>query len=71
MSEAAKKFMNMGIWCSVLLFIFRCWIDWNNLSSIVTEHKIAECSYSLYGYTGEAIGIATIFMTFFNKWLWM
>lgn len=70
MSEAAKKFMNMGIWCTILLFVFRCWIDWSNLSAIVSEHKIAECSYSLYGYAGEAIGIATIFMTIFNKWLW-
>lgn len=70
MSEAAKRFMKMCIWCTILLFVFRCWIDRSNLSSIVTEHKIAECSYSLYGYAGEAIGIATVFMTFFNKWLW-
>ncbi len=70
MSEAAKKFMNMGIFCVILMFVLRCWIDWSNLSSIVTEHKIAECSYALYGYAGEAIGVATIFMTVFNKWLW-
>ena len=70
MSEAAKKFMNIAIWVTIILFVLRCGIDWENLSATVSEHKLTECGYSVYGYAGEAIGAATIFMMLFNKWLW-
>lgn len=70
MSEAAKKFMNIAIWVTIILFVLRCGIDWENLSATVSGHKLTECGYSVYGYAGEAIGAATIFMMLFNKWLW-
>ena len=70
MSEATKKFINIAIWVTIILFALRCWFDWENLSAAVNGHKIIESGYYVYGYAGEAIGAAAIFMALFNKWLW-
>lgn len=70
MSEAAKKFMTMSIWITLVIFIIRSWIGWSELSEAVNSGNVLGCGYSLFGYAGEAIGIATLFMTAFNLWLW-
>lgn len=70
MTEASKKFMTMSIWVAIILFALRCWIGWGDLSIAVTEKKILECGYSVFGYAGEAIGVTALFMAGFNKWFW-
>lgn len=70
MGEASKRFMSISIWVTVILFALRCGIDWEKISVIVSRHDIAECGYSVYGYAGEAIGAATLFMICLNKWGW-
>lgn len=70
MNEATKKFVSMSIWLTLILFAVRCLVDWASITGYINEHKIAECAYSLFGYAGEAIGIASIFMFAFDKWLW-
>lgn len=70
MTETSKKFMTMSIWVAIVLFALRCWIGWGDLSTAVAEKKTVECGYSIFGYAGEAIGVATLFMACFNKWFW-
>lgn len=70
MSRAAKRFMTMSIWISIGLFIIRCLMDFSGITSLINHHEYLTCSYSIYGYAGESIVLATIFMTLFNKWLW-
>ena len=70
MTEAAKKFMTMSIWVAIVFFALRCWIGWGDLSAAVTEKKIIECGYSVFGFAGEAIGVTALFMAAFNKWWW-
>ena len=70
MTEASKKFMTMSIWVAIILFVLRCWIGWSDLSTAVTEKKILECVYSVFGSAGEAIGATALLMAGFNKWFW-
>lgn len=70
MKEAVKKFIKIWIWCTILLFVFRCMIAMDDFKTIATTHDVIEFIYSLYGYAGEAFSIASIFMTLFNKYLW-
>ncbi len=70
MTETAKKFLNISIWVSIILFALRCWISWETLTQLVNANIIAEFGYSLFAYAGEAIGIAALFMAGFNKFLW-
>lgn len=70
MTEAVKKFIVMSIWVTIIAFVIRCLISWGDLSAFVANKKVFECGYSIFGYAGEAIGIAAIFMACFNKWWW-
>lgn len=70
MTEASKKFMTMSIWVAIIIFVLRCAISWGDLSTAVNDKKILDCGYAIFGYAGEAIGLAAIFMACFNKWLW-
>lgn len=70
MTELYKKFMTMSVWIAIILFALRCWIGWGDLSTAVSGKKVFECGYSIFGYAGEAIGFAAVFMACFNKWLW-
>ena len=70
MTKTSKKFVSLSIWISIIVFVLRCLIGWKDLGTIIEEKKILDCGYSLFGYAGEAIGIATVFMFCFNKWWW-
>lgn len=70
MTEAAKKFMNMSIWITISIFIVRLCITWGEIKNAVDSKEIIRCCYILFGYAGEAIGIAAVFMACFNKWIW-
>lgn len=70
MSDSAKKFMNISVWITIFLFVIRCLIDSSGIASAINQREYLNCSYSIYGYAGEAIGVTAIFMAVFNKWLW-
>lgn len=70
MTEATKKFMKMSIWAVLVLFALRCLIGWGELSEIKQSADVVKGCYVLFGYAGEAIGVAALFMAVFNKWLW-
>ena len=70
MSEAAKKFMKMSIWVVLALFTLRCLVGWGELSEIKQNADLLKGCYTVFGYAGEAIGAAALFMAGFNKWWW-
>ncbi len=70
MSELAKRFMTISVWVTIILFVARCMIDLGEITTSISQRDYLNCSYSIYGYAGEAIGVAAIFMALFNKWLW-
>lgn len=70
MSDSAKKFMNISVRVTIVLFVIRCLIDSSGIASAINQREYLNCSYSIYGYAGEAIVATAIFMAVFNKWLW-
>ena len=70
MSDSAKKFMSISVWITIVLFVIRCLIDSSGIALAINQREYLNCSYSIYGYAGEAIGVTAIFMAVFNKWLW-
>lgn len=58
-----NKLLKIAIWISVVLFAVRCWIEWEEL---ITAFSL----YDVYGYAGEAIGLASIITIVYEKWLW-
>lgn len=70
MTEASQKFRSISIWTAIVIFVIRCWFGWSDVSSAINEKKLLECGYSVFGYAGEAVGLAALFMFAFNKWLW-
>lgn len=63
MREEYKKFINASIWVAVILFCVRCFIDWKTMSSNFYV-------YDVWGYAGEAIGLTSVIMLIYEKWLW-
>ena len=55
--------MTKAIYLAIILFCLRCLISWN---SIISSFSL----YNIWGYIGEAIGITTIIMALYEKWLW-
>lgn len=62
--------MNISVWVTIVLFVIRCLIDSSGIAVAINRREYFNCSYSIYGYAGEAIGATAIFMAVFNKWLW-
>lgn len=55
MSDSAKKFMNISVWITIFLFVIRCLIDSSGIASAINQREYLNCSYSIYGYAGEAM----------------
>lgn len=70
MTEAARKFMNMSIKVALLLFAIRCLISLGSLTEAINTQQLFDFGYSVFGFAGEAIGIAALIMTAFNNWWW-
>lgn len=70
MTEAIKKLMKMSKWIAIGIFVFRCWIGWKDIFTPINNQLLFKHVYTLFGYAGEAIGITTIIIVCFNKWLW-
>ena len=37
---------------------------------MANSNNLVKCAYSIFGYAGEAIGIAALLMVLFNRFLW-
>ena len=63
MSEQFKKFTKKYIWVVIILFSLRCLFSGENLI-----HNFSV--YDIFCYAGEALGIATFTMAFYERILW-
>ena len=70
MDDNTKKFMNISIWLTVILLLVRYFISWTDVKTMWENEQILNLCYCLFGFVGEAIGVAAILMTAFNKWAW-
>ena len=75
MKESYKKFITYSIWVAIILFGLRCFIAKADIGECLKGSSWGALGYNLFGYAGEAIGIATVLMTLFNtviwKWKWI
>lgn len=62
--------MTISVWISIIFFIIRCVITWDEITTALEGQQLFRCGYTLFGYAGEAIGAVTLIMTLYNKWLW-
>lgn len=70
MKESYKKFMTYSIWIAIILFVIRCLISKSDISYCFKENAWGALGYSVFGCAGEAIGITSVIMTFFNTVIW-
>jgi hypothetical protein len=70
MEEQNKKFCEISIWLTIILFVIRCLISKNSMNASWEQKQYGSFAYSIYGYAGEAILLTTILMTLFDKVLW-
>lgn len=70
MNNNARKFMNINIWLTTILLLIRCLVSWPDVKNMWETGHIFSLGYNFLGFIGEAIGIAAIVMTVFNKWAW-
>lgn len=75
MKEAFKKFMKLSIWIIVISFVIRCLFAKTEIGDCLKDNAWVVLGYNVFGYVGESIGFATVFMTLFNtvfwKWKWV
>lgn len=70
MNGNARKFLNISTWLTVILLLVRFLISWTDVKNMWETGHIFSLCYNLFGFIGEAIGMAAIVMTVFNKWAW-
>ena len=70
MNDNARKFMSISIWLTAILLLVRCLISWTDVKSVWEAGHICSLCYNFFSFIGEAIGVAAIIMTVFNKWAW-
>ena len=63
MKDGVEKFIKSTVWVAIIFFGLRCGVSWK---SIVENISI----YDLFGYAGEAVGLATVIMAAYERWLW-
>ncbi|MGN0838924.1 MAG: hypothetical protein ACI4NN_07570 [Pyramidobacter sp.] len=63
MRKSIDSLIKMAMWVAVVAFTLRCAISYKQIQSGVSL-------YSLFGYAGEAIGIAAVIMLLYEKWFW-
>ena len=70
MNKNAKKFMSISIWTTTIFLLVRLLISWTDIKDMWESNQLLNLCYNCFGYIGEAIITATVFMTVFNKWGW-
>ena len=63
MKNLFSSFLIKFIWLTIILFVLRCGLSWKEIMENISF-------YNLYGFAGEAIGLAAIVMTVYERWLW-
>lgn len=63
MDKKYGKIIRIAMWIAIVLFVLRCVISWNSIVAGVT-------AYELFGYAGEAIGLAAILTALYEQKLW-
>lgn len=63
MSKQFKKFLKIYIWVAIICLIIRCSFS---IDSLINDLSL----YDIYCYAGEAIGVATFIMVFYERKLW-
>ena len=63
MKEQYKNFITKTVWCAIIIFVLLYILSWKFGAQIFSL-------YDTFGYAGEAIGLTTILMAIYEKWLW-
>ena len=63
MKKRVDSLIKKAMWISILIFILRCIVSWNDLIKGVS-------AYDVFGYIGEAIGVAAILIMLYERWGW-
>ena len=63
MKKRMDALLKRAMWISIIVFVIRCCFSWNSLVVNVS-------AYTVFGYIGEAIGVAAILIGLYEKWGW-
>lgn len=63
MDKKYGKLIKIAMWIAVVMFVVRCVVSWDSITAGVT-------AYELFGYAGEAIGLAVILAALYERKLW-
>lgn len=63
MKKQFNGLLRKAMWVAIVLFVVRAALSWGEL-------KANSNIYSIFGYAGEAIGVAAIVIVCYEKWLW-
>ena len=63
MDKKYEKLINIAMWIALGLFVLRCLLSWNSI-------VVGTTAYELFGYAGEAIGLAVILTALYERKLW-
>ena len=70
MRETFNKFVKYSIWVSIIILIIRCVFAKNEIGDCIGRTAWGALGYNLFCYAGEAIGLTSLLMAFFNKKAW-
>lgn len=70
MRDVSKIFFSIYVKVALLFFSLRCAMGWSTIFTILCEKNVIDGCYTVIGYAGEAVFVASLFMAVFNKWLW-
>lgn len=63
MKEGIEKLIKYTIWLAIILFCLRCGLSWNDIVKNISV-------YDIFGYAGEAVGLAIVITIAYERWLW-
>lgn len=63
MKKQFDGLLKKAMWISIILFVVRVAISWEELKNTAS-------AYTIFGYAGEVIGVTTILIVCYEKWLW-
>ena len=69
MSGAYNKLIRISIILCLFVFTMLCWFNLEYIIIVATTN-MQEFVFSILSIATKSIGLTTIFVTFFNKWLW-
>lgn len=58
-----NKLLKIAVWLTIVFFAIRCWLSWDDIRAAVSL-------YELFGFAGEAIGVASVCTVLYEKMLW-